>query len=149
MDFLLIFIRMQKKSCDVLANIKTNNFLPYALAAMYAKKNNLDDCILLNNPERICDTSVANIFIIKDKNIFTPPLTEGCIAGVMRRWVIEKIEIEGNAVIEKPLSIEGLKQADEVFLTNSIHPIRWVKQFQNIQYANEKVQVIYDELAKT
>ena len=138
-----------KKSCDKLANLKTNNFLPYSLAAMYAKKNKFDDCILLNNLDRICDTSVANIFIIKDKKIFTPPLTEGCIAGVMRRWIVEKIKIEDNVIIEKPLSIEDIKQADEVFLTNSIYPVRWVKQFQNVQYNNTQVQLIYNELIKT
>ncbi len=137
-----------KKSCDIISNLKTNNFLPYALAAMYAKKNKLDDCILLNNQDKICDSSVANIFIIKDNKIFTPPLTEGCIAGVMRRWIVENIKFEGNYIIEKPLHIEELKQADEVFLTNSIYPVRWVKQFGSVQYKNKQVHILYDQILK-
>ena len=138
-----------KKCCDTLSNIKTNNFLPYALAAHYAKKNNLNDCILVNTYERICDCTIANIFIIKNKKIYTPSLSEGCIAGVMRRWIIEKIKTEATLVIEKPLCIEDIKSADEIFLTNSIYPIRWVSQFQNVHYTNKQIQLLYSDLNKT
>jgi branched-chain amino acid aminotransferase len=135
-----------KKSCDMLANIKTNNFLPYALAAMFAKNNNLSDCILLNTHNNICDTSIANIFIIKEKKIYTPPLSEGCIAGVIRRLLIEEMISKNDAITEKPLSIEDVEQADEIFLTNSINPVRWVSQFQNHHYTNMQVQLLYNKL---
>ncbi|MEO6454433.1 MAG: aminotransferase class IV [Ginsengibacter sp.] len=138
-----------KKSCDILSNLKTNNFLPYTLAARYAEKNKLNDCILLNSYDKISDTTIANIFIIKDKKIYTPSLDEGCIAGVMRRWIIEKLKTEGKDIVEKSLTIEDLKQADEVFLTNSIDPVRWVRQFQNVRYNNTQVKNIYDEIMKT
>ena len=129
-----------KKSCDILANIKTNNFLPYALAAIYAKKNKLNDCILLNSNNKICETTIANIFIIKDKRVYTPSLSEGCIAGVTRRWVIENVKPFNHTIIETEITVEELRQADEVFLTNSIYPISWVKQFQNIQYTNQHIK---------
>lgn len=138
-----------KKSCDALANIKTNNFLPYVLAGIYAKTKNFNDCILLNNFDRICDSGIANIFIIKNKKIFTPPLTEGCIAGVMRRWIIEKIKLNRSTVIEMPLTIEDVQGADEVFLTNSIHPMRWVKQFRNAKFKNQQIKLLYTDLIKT
>ncbi|MEO6330640.1 MAG: aminotransferase class IV, partial [Ginsengibacter sp.] len=130
-------------------NLKTNNFLPYSLAAMYAKKNKLDDCILLNSMGNISDTAIANVFIIKNKKFYTPSLNQGCIAGVMRRWIIERIKIKGNVIVEKAVRLEDLKKADEVFLTNSIHPIRWVKQFQNVQYTNNQVQLLFKDLIKT
>jgi branched-chain amino acid aminotransferase len=135
-----------KKSCDIFSNIKTNNFLPYVMAAMHAKKNNLDDCILLNSSERISDTTIANLFIIKDKKIYTTPLREGCIAGVMRRWLLENIQLEGNSIIETPLSIDDLKQADEAFLTNSIQIVRWVKRFDDVHYGNEQIKNLYPKI---
>jgi branched-chain amino acid aminotransferase len=135
-----------KKSCDMLANIKTNNFLPYALAAIYAKKNILNDCIILNTNNKICETTVANIFIIKDKLVYTPSLREGCIAGVMRRWLIENVKPFNNTIIEREITVEELQQADEVFLTNSIYPISWVKQFQNIKYTNQHIKHLYTYL---
>jgi len=137
-----------RKANDILANFKTNNFLPYALAAIHAQKNNLNDCILLNTNDRVCDTTVANIFIIKDKIIYTPPLKESCIAGIVRRWMIENIRYEGLKIKERLLTVEDVKQADEIFLTNSIYPIRWVKQFQNVEYTNKQIKILYAILTK-
>ena len=134
-----------KKSCDVLANIKSNNFLPYAMAALYAKKIKVNDCLLLNNYDRICDSTIANIFLIKDDIIYTPPLTEGCVAGIIRRFIIERLQPEFK-IIEKPLLITDLENADEVFLTNSIKSIRWVKQFRNTKYKNHLVKKIFTQL---
>jgi len=132
-----------KKTCDKFANLKTNNFLPYVMAGLYAKQSKVNDCIVLNCFDRVCDTTIANIFIIKNDIIYTPPLSEGCIAGVMRRFIIEKL-IESNFnIIEKLLTIDELENADEVFVTNSIKGIRWVKQFRNIEYRNKNLKEIH------
>ena len=131
-----------KKSCDKFANLKSNNYLPYIMAALHAKKIKVNDCILLNNYDRVCDTTIANIFIIKNDIIYTPPLSDGCVAGVMRRWIIEKLHA-GFKIIEKEISIDELENADEVFLTNSIKGIRWVKQFRNKEYKNRLVKQIF------
>ncbi|MEO5783480.1 MAG: aminotransferase class IV [Ginsengibacter sp.] len=137
-----------KKHCDKFANIKSNNFLPYVMAALHAKKLKVNDCIVLNNFERIADTTVANIFIIKDDVIYTPPLSEGCVAGVTRRLIIEKFSSDFK-IIEKQFSIEELQNADEVFLTNSIKGIRWVRQFRNTIYSNYQIKLIHDFLNAT
>ena len=64
------------KSCDPLANLKSNNFLLYALAALYAKEHQLNDCLVLNNHRRLADTTIANLFYTKGRGIYTPPLSE-------------------------------------------------------------------------
>jgi len=125
-----------KKNCDVFANLKSSSYLFYVMAALYAKENQLNDCLVMNIYERICDASIANIFWIKDRQIFTPPLCEGCVAGVMRRYLIEKIPDRGYEMREKKLTVEDLENADEVFLTNAIKGITWVKQFRNSTFSN-------------
>ena len=137
-----------KKHCDKFANVKSNNFLPYIMAALHAKQLKVNDCIVLNNFDRIADTTIANIFIIKDNIIYTPPLTEGCVSGVARRLIIEKFSSKFK-IIEKQLSIEELQNGDEVFLTNSIKGIRWVKQFRNTMYSNCLIKLIHDFLNAT
>jgi branched-chain amino acid aminotransferase len=137
-----------KKSCDSLANLKSNNYLPYLMAVLYAKKIRVNDCVLLNNYDRICDTTMANIFIMKEDIIYTPPLSEGCVAGVMRRFVINKLSSPFK-ILEKQISIEDLEKADEVFVTNSIKGIRWIKQFKNSQYSNTGVKKIHKILIET
>ncbi len=118
------------------------------MAGVFAQKNKLDDAIILNAFERICESAIANIFIIKGESVFTPPLSEGCVAGVMRRWMLEKFSLKNYAVTEKELSIEEVLDADEFFLTNSIHPIRWVKTFREKNYGNKKVKEIYGNIHK-
>ena len=137
-----------RKVCDQFSNIKSNNFLPYVMAALYAKNIKVNDCLLLNNFDRIADSTIANIFFIKDDVIYTSPLSEGCVAGVMRRFIIEKFSSK-FAVIEKPFSIDELQNADEIFLTNSIKGIRWVKQFRNTIYSNCQIKLIHDFLNAT
>ncbi|HMJ48677.1 MAG TPA: aminotransferase class IV, partial [Ferruginibacter sp.] len=66
-----------KKSCDAFSNLKHNNFLPYAMAALFAKEQKWNDAVVLNNYGRTCDTSMANIFLVKDELVLTPSLDEG------------------------------------------------------------------------
>jgi len=137
-----------RKSCDNFSNIKTNNFLIYALASIHAKKNNLNDCMIINSYDRVCESTIANIFCIKDKIIHTPPLSEGCIAGIMRRFLLEKLGRSNFLLKETILSVENIKQADEVFLTNSIFGIRWVKRFGKIDFENTMTSEIFNDVFK-
>ncbi len=132
-----------RKSCDSFSNLKSNNYLPYVMAGLYAKKNKLNDCIVLNSFDRVCDSAIANIFIVEKDKIFTPPLSEGCVAGVMRRWLLEKFDLKKYYVIEKKLTVNDILNADEFFLTNSISYLRWVKNFKEKNYKNKICKEIY------
>lgn len=132
-----------RKSCDKFSNIKSANFLPYVMAARYANENKLNDCLVLNVHDRIADATIANVFIIKNESIFTPPLSEGCVSGVMRRHLLAKLKVE-----EMVLTVESMLSADEIFLTNAMTGIRWVKQFRNKTYSNLQTSKIYSELQK-
>jgi len=138
-----------KKSCDILSNLKHNNFLPYTMAALFAKKQKWNDAVLLNDSGRICDTTIANIFLIKDEIIHTPSLTEGCIAGIMRKNILQHLAKNNTPVIEGELTVEDLLNADEVFLSNSIYHIRWVQSFGDKKYSNSQTQKIYADIFPT
>ncbi len=56
-----------RKSCDILSNIKHNNYLPPVMATFFAKENKYNDAILLNQYDRVCETTNANIFVVKEK----------------------------------------------------------------------------------
>lgn len=126
-----------QKSCDVLSNLKTANHLIYVMAARFAKENKLNDCFVMNIHGRVCDTTMANVFWVEDKTIFTPPLTEGCIAGVKRKYLLHPLNEPGYEWCEKICEISSLENADEVFLTNAIRGIMWVKQFRDKVYTNK------------
>ena len=134
---------LARKSCDIFSNIKSNNYLQYAMAALWAKENKLNDALLLNTSNCIADSTIANVFIIKNGEIKTPALAEGCVNGVMRKNIIETLRQKNIAVIETSINAEDIADADEVFLTNAIKGIMWVRQFGNNQYANFETRKIY------
>ncbi|MBS1729794.1 MAG: aminotransferase class IV [Bacteroidetes bacterium] len=125
-----------KKTADQFSPIKSNNFLPYLMAAFWAKKNHLDDAILLNNFNRIADATIANVFLLKEGRVVTPSLAEGCIAGVMRKYFLGKMHECGIPVEETAIEPSDLELATEVFLTNSIFHVRWVKQIGKNHFKN-------------
>ena len=133
-----------KKSCDILSNLKHNNYLPYILAALKAKKEKWNDAILLNTYGRICDTTIANIFLIQDGVINTPALSEGCVAGVMRKKIIQELIKFQFKLTEKEISRDDLLNADEIFFTNSIYNLRWVQRIGNKEFSNAISRKIYD-----
>ena len=135
-----------RKSCDKFSNLKSANYLPYVMAAIYAKENKLNDCLVLNIHNRVCDASIANIFWIENDVIYTSPLSEGCVAGVTRKYLLERLQGTRLKVQERVCEINDLENADEIFLTNAIQGIRWVKQFRNKKYTNRIVREINDLL---
>jgi branched-chain amino acid aminotransferase len=144
----LCFYEAAKKSMDTFSNCKTNNYLPYFMGALFAKENQCNDAIILNSEGRVCDSTIANIFYIKENAVYTPALTEGCVAGVMRKFLIDKIRVLGFTVNESVITKNDLLEADEVFLSNSIYNVRWVGGIENKVYTNKIVWNIVDELMR-
>jgi branched-chain amino acid aminotransferase len=137
-----------KKSIDTFSNLKTNNYLPYFMGAIFAKKQQCNDALIVNSDGNICDSTIANVFYIKDETIYTPALTQGCVAGVMRKFLIDKIRILGFSVHESVVTKEDILHADEVFLSNSIYNIRWVAGIEHKSYSNNITWKIVEELMR-
>lgn len=114
------------KSTDFLANLKSANYLPYVMASLYTKEKKWNDALILNHRGGIADSCIANLFWIKNEIVFTVPLSEGPVQGVMRRYLCEQLNIS-----EKPVTSNELLEADEIFLTNAVKGIQWVGMFED------------------
>ena len=91
-------MQMQEKPAMHFSHIKTNNYLPYLMGALWAKENKLDDAVILNNYNRVADATIANIFLVKNSIITTPSLSEGCVDGVMRKYLLHSFQKENISV---------------------------------------------------
>jgi branched-chain amino acid aminotransferase len=133
-----------KKQINKLSSIKSCNSLLFIKAGLYRKANELDDCIILNNEDRVAETISSNIFIVKGNTIYTPSLAEGCIPGIMREVVCKIAPTLGYEINNQvAFSIKALMDSDEVFLTNSINGIRWVLGIkQNRYFCNASKKII-------
>lgn len=134
-----------RKAIDAFSNLKSANYLPYTMAAVWAKENKLNDALILNQHDRICDATIANVFWVKDNKVHTPSLSEGCVAGIMRNRILN-LDMD---VSESILTEDILLNADEIFLTNVITGIRWVKQCRDKIYSNKITGRILGELNRT
>jgi branched-chain amino acid aminotransferase len=115
------------KSSDALSHIKSSNALHYALAARQAKSKHWNDALLLNQAGRIADSTIANFFWVTEEGIFTPPVSDGPVAGVFRQFLLRQLPLIGYAIQEQSTAPEHLTSACALFLTNAIRGIRWVQ----------------------
>lgn len=125
------------KPVNLLSNFKTSSSLLYVMAGLFKKQHKLDEAILLNQQGFICESISSNIFVVYDKQIYTPALSEGCVSGVMRKVVMQLAKVNGISIVEAQLNPEVLRQADEVFITNALGGIRWVMGYGRKRYFNE------------
>ena len=96
--------------------------------------------LLLNDAGRVCDSSIANVFLLKNGTVSTVSLAEGCIAGVMRKNLMRLLAEKGIPVTEAAITVEELLNADEVFLTNSIFNLRWVQRIGDKKYSLNNIE---------
>jgi branched-chain amino acid aminotransferase len=132
-----------KKTSDFFSTIKSNNYLGYAMAAKWAVENGLDDTLLTNTFDRVADATIANVFIVTDGVIKTPLLTEGCVSGVMRKYLLNCFEEDSIPFSEAKISCNELLNASEVFLTNAIYGIRWVQKVGTSNYKNSSSALLH------
>ncbi len=137
------------KPINKLANYKTTNALLYVMAGLYQKQHRLDEAIILNQNGFLCESTSSNVFVVYEKQIYTPALSEGCVAGVMRSVVLKLAKMNDIPLVEAQISPEILKQADEVFVTNASSGIRWVMGYGKKRYFNEMAKTITAFLLKT
>jgi branched-chain amino acid aminotransferase len=125
-----------RKPLNFLSNLKTNNCLIYVMAAIFTQEKNLDNAILLNDQHNVAEAMNANIFIVSNGVVYTPPLKEACLDGVMRNYVIECAGRLGIKVYENDIKPNDLIRADELFLTNGSAGIQWVSAYKSKRYFN-------------
>jgi len=122
----------------LLSTLKTGNRIINVTGSIFAKENNYDNCLLLNEAKHVVEALNANIFLVNEEKLVTPPLSDGCINGIVRRKLIEVINKTQNYTIEeRSVSPFELQKADEIFLTNVVMGIRPVTKYRKKSFTNE------------
>lgn len=116
---------------QLLSTLKTTSKTIQVLAAVYAQENGYASCLLLNESKNVVEGISGNLFMKLDNKLITPPLSEGCLNGIMRNQVIRLAKnMEGLEVVEEPISPFDLQKADELFLTNVIQGIQSITNYR-------------------
>jgi branched-subunit amino acid aminotransferase/4-amino-4-deoxychorismate lyase len=124
---LRIGVAEQRKVPITRPEVKRMAALDYVLAAREARMRGWNDALMLNTDGRVVECSSSNIFLVKDKRILTPSLSEGCLPGVMRGLILEEFSSEvGLDPYEQPIGLDECMVADAILLSNARHGIREV-----------------------
>ena len=142
----LVLYPAARKSCDAFANLKSANYLPYVLAQLYATEKGADEALVLNAYNNIADGSKTNLFLVKNKALYTPALHQGCVNGVMRQNLLAALKEEGYEIHQTEMGHQNLLEADEVFCTNAIQGIRWVKGYDGKNYHHTFTEQIFQKV---
>lgn len=107
---------------------KTTSRVIYEVSFEKAQKRGFDEAVMLNQRGYISECTRSNIFFVKDKTLFTPALSCGCLGGITRQVVYDLAAQGGIKIYEGRFTLGDLSAADEVFLTNSLIGLMPVKR---------------------
>ena len=134
-------------SPSLLSTLKTNNKALNVVASIYAQENDLDNCLLLNTEKSVVEATNGNLFLVKGKEIKTPPLGDGCLKGVFRKQVIDIIKtMPDYTITEMSISPFELQKADELFMTNVIQGIKPITQYRKKKFTFQVAEEILNKI---
>ena len=134
-------------SRQLLSSIKTTNKMINITGSIFASENGFENCILLNDAKNVVEALQGNLFMVVGKKLITPPISEGCLNGVMRRQILALAKkTEGIEVVEEIISPFDLQKADELFLTNVITGIQPITKYRKKEFTNNVAHLLVQKL---
>ncbi|HNP66573.1 MAG TPA: aminotransferase class IV [Aequorivita sp.] len=131
----------------LLSTLKTTNRIVNILGSIYAKENNYDNCLLLNENKQVVEALNGNIFLISGNIVKTPPLLDGCLNGILRKQLISIINTTPELGLrEASISPFELQKADEIFITNTIQGIVSVTKYRKKEFVNSTAKILLPKL---
>ena len=131
----------------LLSSIKTTNKIINVTASIFAKENSLDNCLLINENKNIIEALQGNLFMLVENKLITPPVSEGCLNGIMRKQIISIVKKMPNMVVaEEPISPFELQKASELFITNVIKGIQPITRYRKTEYKTDFAIKLLQEL---
>ncbi len=132
---------------QLLSSIKTTNKLINVTGSIFAHENGLNNCILVNDTKNVVEGLQGNLFMVVGKKLITPPVSEGCVNGVMRKQILALAKkVEGIEVLEEIISPFDLQKADELFLTNIIMGIQPITKYRKKEFTSNLAHLLVQKL---
>ncbi|MBB6448316.1 branched-chain amino acid aminotransferase [Geomicrobium halophilum] len=116
----IVSVATRRNRPDVLSpKVKSLNYLNNILVKIEANLAGVPEALMMNNEGFVAEGSGDNIFLVKNKTLYTPPGYVGALEGITRQAIIELAEEEGYVIKQEPFTRHDVYVADEVFLTGT------------------------------
>jgi branched-chain amino acid aminotransferase len=132
---------------QLLSTLKTTNKIIHVTGSIFAKENGFQNCLLLNDEKNVVEALQGNIFMLMNGKLITPPITDGCLNGIMRKKIISLAKsIENIEIIEASISPFDLQKAEELFTTNVIKGIQPITKYRKKEYSTNLAMQLTEKL---
>jgi len=122
---------------QLLSTLKSTNKMVQITGSIFAHENGYNNCLVINDDKNVVEALQGNLFMLSGTKLVTPPLSDGCLNGIMRKQVLELAKkIEGIEVTEASISPFDLQKADELFITNVMVGIQPVTRYRKKDFGN-------------
>lgn len=131
----------------LLNTLKTNNKIINITGSIFANENNFDNCFLLNEDKNVVEALNGNIFLIFGSILKTPPISDGCLKGIIRKQVVEiATNMPEFTFKEESISTFDIQKADEIFITNVISGIVSISKYRKKEFTKQITEKILEKL---
>ena len=134
----------QTKAAGPYSCLKSLSSQFYVMAGIYCRQHKWDEVLVMNTSGNIIEALSSNFFIVKNKILITPPLSEGCINGVFKMYFMQLAKQHGIDCIEEKIHPNDVLEADEIILTNAVKGVQWVEFYEGKRYRNTLGKKIFD-----
>ncbi len=132
---------------QLLSTLKTANKLTHVTASIFANENQLDSSLLINEDKNVIEAANGNLFMRMGNQLITPPISEGCLNGIMRKQIFTLVKlIDTIEIVEAPISPFDLQKADELFITNVITGIQPITKYRKKEYDYKLAENLIEKL---
>ena len=132
---------------QLLSSIKTTNKMINVTGSIFAHENGLANCLLVNDTKNVVEGLQGNLFMLTGKKLITPPISEGCLNGIMRKQILALAKkVDGIEVLEEIISPFDLQKADELFLTNVITGIQPITKYRKKEFTSDLAHLLVQKL---
>jgi branched-chain amino acid aminotransferase len=115
----VVIVPWRRNEHSAVAGLKTTSYADNVVALRHARERGADEAIFANTAGNLCEGTGTNVFVGLAGQLYTPPLASGCLAGIVRGLLVEKLE-----VLQTDVPLERLVEADEAFLTSSTREVQ-------------------------
>lgn len=123
-----------RDAANPIYSVKSVNYLEAILARRQALTAGADDALFFNSEHHATETTCANLFIIQQHALFTPPLTDGVLPGITRSRILTFCQQHHIPCYEQSLTQARIEAAEAVFITNSLQGLQVVRSFAGVNF---------------
>jgi len=146
---MVVLCPFKQNPIDPTSGRKTTSYFSRMIALSLAHQKRAAEALWFTVDNRLAEGCISNVFLVKDSQLYTPPITTPVLPGVARKAVCELVKQNSIKLTEKDLSIDDLLGANEIFMTNVIMLVMPITKVEKHTVSDGQVGPVTKRLHKS